>query len=72
MDFEKAMAYIGMAFVCGKIAGKAIATEATEEKQGKHEITEKEIILDGSELKGKEAKEFVEFLNKLIGGKKNG
>lgn len=72
MDFEKAMTYIGMAFICGKIVGKAMATEDIEEKQGKHEITEKEIIVNGRELKGKEAKEFVDFLNYLIGGKKNG
>ncbi len=71
MEFEKALEYIGMAFICGKIAGKALVKEEQEEKQkqGKHEV-EKEVIIDATKLKGKEAKEFTEFLDKLIGGKK--
>lgn len=72
MEFEKALELIGLAFICGKTAGKLVAEEDVEEveettENGKHAVEEYEF--DIHKLKGKEAKNFMNFLDKLVGGK---
>lgn len=72
MGFEKALELIGLAFICGKTVGKLLDEEDVKEvekttENGKHAVEGYEFNIH--KLKGKEAKDFMNFLDKLVGGK---